>query len=328
MSVLDHNLSKGLLSSCNLFLEGILTMLVDIKSTLFGIFKEKIPNLKIRMKACYFGAEVLDLSLSRPLEEGLVREIKSALDVFGVLVFKNQVLSNREQLGFAEQLSDCLHRKTGVSTIAANRYGDEALTDVSNLGPDGRVLAVDDRRRQYGLSNRLWHTDASFQDPPGRYSMLSAKIVPKDGGETEFANTRDAYYMLPKKTKDRICGLKAHHSIAYSREILGFEFSLEEADRLKGVRQPLVRENSRTNLRSLYIASHCSSIVGLSSPDGRILIRDLIDHCTQESLIYRHSWQKDDFVIWDNFATMHRGLAYDDLVSPRELVRVTTLEEQ
>ncbi len=304
----------------------MLTTLVDIKSTLFRFFKEKIPNLNVRMKACYFGAEVLDLSLSRPLEEGLVAEIKNALDIFGVLVFKDQKLSNIEQLGFAGQLSDCLHRKTGVSTITASRYGDEALTDVSNLDLNGKVLPADDRRRQYGLSNRLWHTDASFQDPPGRYSMLSAKTVPKDGGETEFANTRDAYYLLTKRMKDRISDLKAHHSIAYSREILGFEFSSGEADQLKGVHQPLVRENARTGLRSLYLASHCSSIVGIPFPDGRILIRDLIDHSTQESLIYRHAWQRDDFVIWDNFATMHRGLAYDDLVSPRELVRITTLE--
>ena len=121
-------------------------------------------------------------------------------------------------------------------------------------------------------------------------------------------------------------GLEAHHSIAYSRQILGFEFSNEEEENLKGVKQPLVRKNKKTGLCSLYLASHCSSVLGMSIPDGRMLIRDLIEHATQDEFIYRHEWCSDDLVVWDNFATMHSGRYYNDTKKKRELVRVTTLD--
>ena len=76
----------------------------------------------------------------------------------------------------------------------------------------------------YGLGNRLWHTDASFQDPPGRYSMLSRGILFPVVGETGFADMRAAYDALPAATKAQIEGLRVHHSIAHSRQTLGFEF--------------------------------------------------------------------------------------------------------
>ena len=96
------------------------------------------------------------------------------------------------------------------------------------------MLKSDDRRRLYGLGNRLWHTDASFQDPPGRYSMLSARIIPPVDADTEFADTRAAYDALPASMKAKIEGLRVHHSIAHSRRTLGFEFSKEEEAHLLG----------------------------------------------------------------------------------------------
>jgi len=73
------------------------------------------------------------------------------------------------------------------------------------------------------------------------------------------------------ETKTSLQGLRAHHSIAYSRVTLGFEFSEEESDRLKGAIQPLVLENPRTGRRSLYLASHASRILDRPVPDGRLL---------------------------------------------------------
>ncbi|PYM63416.1 MAG: 2,4-dichlorophenoxyacetate dioxygenase, partial [Candidatus Rokuibacteriota bacterium] len=116
-----------------------------------------------------------------------------------------------------------LHAKTGISALRRSRLGNEALGDISNLDEDGEIMPSDDRRRTYGLGNRLWHTDASFQDPPGRYSMLSAKTVPPAGAETEYADMRAAYDALPAAMKARLEGLRVHHSIAYSRQTLGFE---------------------------------------------------------------------------------------------------------
>jgi alpha-ketoglutarate-dependent 2,4-dichlorophenoxyacetate dioxygenase len=178
----------------------------------------------------------------------------------------------------------------------------------------------------YALGNRLWHTDASFQDPPGRYSMLSARVVPPVGADTEFADMRAAYDALDAQTKVQLEPLHAHHSIAYSRETLGFEFSHDEQEKLKGAVHPVVRTNPRTQRRSLYLASHASRIMEWPVPEGRLLLRDLIEHATQPQFIYRHAWRPGDLVIWDNRATMHRATRFDDARFRRELRRVTTLD--
>src|SRR5262249_35473464 len=168
------------------------------------------------------------------------------------------VWSDAEHLEFAQRLDGVLHTKTGISALHKNRFGNEALGDISNLDEDGEILKSDDRRRMYGLGNRLWHTDASFQDPPGRYSMLSAKVVPPLGADTEYADMRAAYDALPDEEKARLEDLHAHHSIAYSRETLGFEFSESEQEALRGAIHPLVRTIPRSRRRSLYLASHAS----------------------------------------------------------------------
>jgi alpha-ketoglutarate-dependent 2,4-dichlorophenoxyacetate dioxygenase len=187
-------------------------------------------------------------------------------------------------------------------------------------------MAPGDRRRMYALGNRLWHTDASFEDPPGRYSMLHARVVPAVAADTEFADLRAAYDALDEDTKARIAALRAHHSIAYSRQTLGFEFSKEEEAKLPGAVHPLVRANPRTGRKSLYLASHASRIVDWPVPEGRLLLRDLAEHATERRFVYRHAWRVGDLVIWDNLATMHRGVAFDDTAHRRELRRVTTLD--
>jgi alpha-ketoglutarate-dependent 2,4-dichlorophenoxyacetate dioxygenase len=178
----------------------------------------------------------------------------------------------------------------------------------------------------YSLANRLWHTDASFQDPAGRYSMLSARVVPPADADTEFADMKSAWDMLAPEMKKQIAGMHVHHSIAFSRQSLGFEFSAEELDSLKGAIHPLVRVNPRTGRRSLYLASHATRIVEMPVPEGRLLLRDLMDHATQRQFVHAHSWRAGDLVIWDNLATMHRGRPFADGVHRRELRRVTTLD--
>ena len=248
------------------------------------------------------------------------------MDKHAVLVFRGQKFNDAEQIAFAERFDGMLHRKTGASVLGKSRFGDEALTDISNVDAKGELLKPEDRRRAYSLGNRLWHTDASFQDPPGRYSMLFAHVVPPVAADTEFADMRAAYDALDEEAKKRIEGLRAHHSIAHSRETLGFDFSEEEKNKLKGAEHPLVRTNPRTGRRSLYLASHASRIIGWPVPEGRLLLRDLIEHATQPQFVYCHRWRVGDLVIWDNLATMHRGKRYDDIRHRRELRRVTTLD--
>jgi alpha-ketoglutarate-dependent 2,4-dichlorophenoxyacetate dioxygenase len=273
-----------------------------------------------------FVAEVGPIDLRQVHDEETLAEIRAGMDRFGVLVFHDQPFTDEEQLAFAMRFDGELHSKTGISALQKSRLGNEALTDISNLDEDGEIMQSDDRRRMYSLGNRLWHTDASFQDPPGRYSMLHARVVPPVPADTQFADMRAAYDDLPQEMKQRLEGLQVHHSIAYSRQTLGFEFSAEEAERLKGAIHPLVRTLPGSGRKSLYLASHASRIIDWPLPDGRLLLRDLSEHATQREYTYTHSWQVGDLVIWDNRATMHRGLAYDDTKYRRELRRVTSLD--
>ena len=273
-----------------------------------------------------FAAEASAVDLRAVHDEDTLERIRAGMDEHAVLVFRDQAFSSEEQRDFAIRLDGELHRKTGISVLQKSRFGDEAITDVSNVDTGGEVLESGSRKRLYGLANRLWHTDASFQDPRGRYSMLAAIALPPVAADTEFADMRTAYDTLEAETRQNLAGLRVHHSIAYSRITLGFEFSEGESDRLKGAVQPMVLENPRTGRRSLYLASHASRILDRPVPDGRLLLRDLMEHATRPELVYRHSWRRGDFVIWDNRATMHRARPFDDTRHRREMRRVTTLD--
>ncbi len=274
----------------------------------------------------HFVAEVRGLDLRQVDDCRTLDAIRAGMDEYAVLVFRGQLFNDEEQLAFAQRFDGTLHTKTGAAVLTKSRLGNEALADISNVDADGEILKANDRRRMYILGNRLWHTDASFQDPPGRYSMLSARVVPSVAADTEFADMRAAYDALDAETKGKLEGLSAHHSIAYSRQVLGFEFSAEEQEKLKGAVHPIVRTNPRTQRRSLYLASHASRIIDWPVPEGRLLLRDLTEHATQPQFVYRHLWRVGDLVVWDNRATMHRGRPFDDTNHRRELRRVTTLD--
>jgi len=273
-----------------------------------------------------FAAESDSIDLRSAVDRTTLDLIREGMDAHAVLVFRGQAFTDEDQLAFARRFDGVLHEKTGAAMLGRNRFGNEALTDISNVDEGGELLKPGDRRRMYALGNRLWHTDASFQDPPGRYSMLLAKVVPPVAADTEFADLRAAYDALDSRTREQLEGLRAHHSIAYSRITLGFEFSDEERKRLPGAVHPLVRANPRTGRRSLYLASHASHVIGWPVPEARLLLRELIEHATQPRFVYRHAWRVGDLVIWDNLATMHRGRPFDDASHRRELRRVTTLD--
>jgi len=273
-----------------------------------------------------FVGEASPIELRAVHDEETLAKIRAGMDEFAVLVFRDQPFTDAEHLAFAQRLDGQLHQGTGSRVITKNRFGNEALADISNLDKDGEIMQADHRRRQYGLGNRLWHTDTSFRDPAGRYSMLHAKVVPPVSADTEFADMRAAYDSLPAETKALIEGLRTHHSIAHSRQILGFEFSQNEQDKLKGAIHPLVRTIPRSGRRSLYLASHQSRVIDWPIAEGRLLLRDLTEHATQRENVYRHAWRVGDLVIWDNRATMHRATPFDDTKYRRELRRVTTLD--
>ena len=272
-----------------------------------------------------FGAECSEVDLRTVHDDETLEQIRRGMDDYVVLLFRNQNLSGEDQMAFAKRLDGEL--QTVDNPIQRqNRLGNPSLIDISNLDSEGEIRDAEDRKRLYSLANRLWHTDSSFIDPSGRYSMLYAIEVPSVAADTQYVDTRAAYDRLRPEMQERLEDLQAHHSIAHSRKTLGFEFTQQEEDDLAGVIQPLVRTNPATGRKSLYLASHISRILGLPIPEGRLLTWDLIEQATRPPCVYTHQWSVGDFVIWDNRATMHRGVAYDDRSHRRELRRVTTLD--
>jgi len=282
--------------------------------------------LSFRKLHPHFGAEVGPIDLRHVHDEETLAAIRAGMDEYAVLVFREQPFTDEEHVAFARRLDGQLHVRTGSAVLGRHRLQHAALSDISNIDEHGDILGSEDRRRMYSLGNRLWHTDASFVDPPGRYSMLSAKVVPAVAADTEFADMRAAYDALTAESKAEVEGLRVHHSVTHSRSLLGFSFSEDEQAQLGGAIHPLVRTIPRSGRRSLYLASHASRIEGRPLPEGRLLLRDLTEHATQPEFVYRHCWRVGDLVIWDNRATMHRARPFDDARHRRDLRRVTTLD--
>ncbi len=274
-----------------------------------------------------FAGELHDVDL-RALDDAAVDGVRALMDRYGMLVIREQQITDGEQSTFARRLGGRLVTTVGLRVInPAARSADPALTDISNLDENGAIMDRSDRRRMYSLGNRLWHSDSSFQDPPARYSMLSAKEVPASGGETEYADMRAAYDALPDALKAQIADLRAYHSIVYSRSTIGFtEFSEAERAKFPGAVQPLVRTHPGSQRKTLFVGSHAEHVVGWPVPDGRLLLRELYALATLPQFVYRHVWRVRDFVIWDNRAVMHRGLPFDDTTQRRDLRRVTTID--
>ena len=271
-------------------------------------------------------AEVSPIDLRETSDEATLDLLRKAMTEYGVLVFKDQNFSLQDQLDFAQRLDGELHSKTSNSALSKNRFNNDALTDISNVTQDGGIMAADDRRRMNNIGNRIWHTDASFVDPAGRYSMLYARNIPPVRADTEFADMRAAYDALDEKTKEIIANLHVYHSIVYSRHTMGFDFSVEEKAKLPGATHPLTRMISGSDRKALYLASHADYVVEWPVPEGRLLLKDLMEHATRPQFVHYHEWTLGDLVIWDNRTTMHRARPFDDTFYKRELTRVTTLD--
>jgi alpha-ketoglutarate-dependent 2,4-dichlorophenoxyacetate dioxygenase len=273
-----------------------------------------------------FVAEVTGIDLSAPLDAGAAAKIHAAMDRYAVLVFHGQPLTDDQQIAFTKSLGTIeLNTANNVTRLDQRRLGIE-MSDISNLDQQGSLLARDDRRRAFNLGNRLWHSDSSFKAVSAKYSLLSARIVPSAGGNTEFADMRAAYDTLDPETKAAIENLITEHSLLFSRGQLGFtDFTAEERVKFAPVRHRLVRTNPATGRKSLFLSSHIGGIVGWPAPEALAFVRDLAEHATQRQFVYAHSWRQHDLVMWDNRQTMHRARRYQDTSEVRDLRR-TTLE--
>ncbi len=270
-----------------------------------------------------FAGEVSGVDISKPLSAEEVAAIEAGMDKYAVLVFHGQNITDAEQMAFSQNFGPLEEARGGNVTKPEDKRLGTGMNDVSNLGKDGKPLARDSRQRLFNLGNSLWHSDSSFRSTPAKYSLLSARIVNKKGGNTEFADMRAAYDALDDETKAEIEPLVCEHSLMYSRGSLGFtDYTEEEQRAFKPVRQRLVRTHPVTGRKSLYLSSHAGAITGQPMPEARLLLRDLAEHATQPRFVYVHKWALHDLIIWDNRQTMHRVRRYDE-TQPRDMRRTT-----
>lgn len=266
-----------------------------------------------------FGARLSGFSIRDGLSDADFQAIEHALNVYGVAVFPDQPLDDDSQVAFSRRLGPL------EETLAGAVGAGSPLVRVTNILPDGSIKDPDSQLAKFTRANFLWHTDSSFKAIPAKFSMLSARILPHDGGgDTEFASTTLAYDALSDDLKQRVDGLIAIHSIAWSREQFEKGSSTEEQrKRLPPVQQALVRTNPITGRKSLHIASHVMSIEGMEDGEARALHDELVAVATAPEHVYRHSWSPNDAIIWDNRATMHRATPYDEVGDRRLMIRTT-----
>ena len=270
-----------------------------------------------------FVGEVSGVDITKPLTRDQVAAIEAGMDRYAVLVFHDQHVTDEQQQAFTLNFGPLEDARTNNITRPEDKRLGTGMNDVSNLGKDGKPLARDSRQRLFNLGNSLWHSDSSFRATPAKYSLLSARVVNKKGGNTEFADMRAAYDSLDDETKREIEDLVCEHSLMYSRGSLGFlDYSEDEKRMFKPVLQRLVRTHPVTGRKSLYLSSHAGGIVGMPMPEARLLLRDLNEHATQPKFVYVHKWTLHDLVIWDNRQTMHRVRRYDES-QPRDMRRTT-----
>lgn len=279
-------------------------------------------TINIRQLHPHFVAEVDGVDLSRPLGAETIKTLNDAINRYSVLVFHWQSLDDDQLLALGRTFGSVAPPR---NHRAGHRLQHAEIADISNLNVKNEVRARDDSRRLDSLGNQLWHSDASFRPISGALSMLHAHVVPPSGGDTLFADLRAAYDELDDETKELIEGLITEHSIFNSRGQLGHtDYTDAERAALPSVRHPLVRVHSGSKRKTLYMGSHASHIIGWPQPEGRLLLRDLMEHATQQRFVHAHKWQVGDLVLWDNRCTLHRGTRYNDAKYRRDLRRVTT----
>lgn len=265
-----------------------------------------------------FGAELRGIGLLDAICcETVQRQVRAAFEQHSVLVWRDQDVTDDLQAAFARGFGALEKTKVGSGGSGT------IYSRMSNIGPDGSVAAATDRAMLIAKANQLWHTDSSFKRLPALASVLSARVIPADGGGTEFVSMRAAWDALPGARKQALQDLEVIHSYATSRDQIDPRMmGADERQALPPVQWRLTWRNPVNGRLALYLASHAGAIAGMDPARGRALIDELIAQATVPERRYLHRWRPGDVLMWDNRATMHRGQPWKG-GQPRSIVRVT-----
>lgn len=254
-----------------------------------------------------FGATVTDVEL-RELDDAGFAAIKAAFLEHGFLLFPGQHLNEDESAAFGARWGELEFAGQPLSNLRKQRDGTM-----------GEILDIDSQMMRTNVGNETWHTDSTYKPIASKCAMLSAVVVPDEGGQTELADSRSAYAELDQATKERIADLSAYHSTNFSQANDLGDFPSLEADGRYGTvyhpeayLRPLVKMHPETGLPNIFVGRHAFGIPGLARDESRDLIRSLIDFIvSDERRVYRHEWDPGDTLFWDNRFVLHRARPYD-----------------
>jgi alpha-ketoglutarate-dependent 2,4-dichlorophenoxyacetate dioxygenase len=265
-----------------------------------------------------FGAELRGVTLADVVaDDAAYAAARAAFEQHSVLVLRNQQVTDEIQLAFSRRFGPPEVTKVGSQGTGSH------FVILSTIGPDGKVVDPDHRLSLRNKANQLWHTDSSFKRVPALTSILSARIIPARGGETEYVSTRLAFERLDEGLRDKLENSFAWHDYAHSRSQVAPDLaSPEERAALPPQCWRMVWKNPLNGRGAIYLASHAYAVEGMEPAAGKRLIDELMEAATAPSTSYLHQWREGDVVMWDNRATMHRGRPWP-AHEPRLMVRTT-----
>ena len=278
----------------------------------------------VKLGSAPLGKEVLGLDISQELDEATFAKLRDAYDQHSVLVFRNQRLSPEQHIRFSKGFGEL-----EIHVVAKYLLpGHPEIFRVSNIMENGQRI---------GGSGEFWHTDLSYVAKPSRGSLLYSIEVPiRDGlvlGDTLFASTAVSYEALSATMKRKLEGLVAIHRFGdvYAQVQKARSETAKSEDQMRAklvpdVRHPVVQIHPHTGRPCLFVNEGFTvAIEGMQADESAALLRELFEHSTQAEFVYRHNWQVGDLVMWDNWATDHRGTGGYS-AQERRLMHRTTLK--
>lgn len=275
---------------------------------------EPIPSAPV-------GAFVQGFDPAAGIDADAIANFAAGLADHGVLVIRGQEIDAEQLVAIGRSLGDL-----EILPEPDKRHPDHPeIFNLSNVKPDDEIVSFDEPQAVFLRGTERWHTDSSFREIPCLCTMLYAVEVPDGQGQTEFANMRAAYAALPAERKEVLGDVQVIHSYEYSRANNPGRMepmSDEERAKYPPVSHPLVRTH-HDGQRSLYFGGHASHIEGRAEDEGRRELAELESLATAPKFVYRHEWQPNDLVIWDNRSVLHRLLPYDIARHRRVMRRIT-----
>jgi alpha-ketoglutarate-dependent 2,4-dichlorophenoxyacetate dioxygenase len=265
-----------------------------------------------------FAAELRGVTLADVTsDDAAYAAARAAFEEHSVLVLRDQEVTDEVQLAFSRRFGPPEVTKVGSQGTGSH------FVILSTIGPDGKVVPPDHRLSLRNKANQLWHTDSSFKSAPALTSILSARVIPALGGETEYVSTRLAFERLDPGMRRKLENSFAWHDYAHSRSQIAPDLaSSEERTALPPQCWRMVWKNPANSRGAIYLASHAYAVEGMAAAAGKKLIDELMALATAPGTSYLHQWRRGDVVMWDNRATMHRGRPWPSHES-RLIVRTT-----